>query len=197
VKLRGTAAFASGVAVAMWCGWVAFPGVLYRSTPQPFHFSHKTHAGEKAGMMCEDCHAVSDDGRFAGIPRLETCSSCHAEAIGGSADEKLFVEQYVKASREVGWLVYSRQPDNVSFSHATHVKVAKLECEKCHGQHGKTEKLRAYQENRVSGYSRDLWGPAIARISYPPVDRPGMKMDDCAHCHRQKDVLTSCLDCHK
>ena len=197
MTIRGTTAFASGLAIALWAGWVAFPRVLYRSAAQPFQFSHKTHAGEKAGLTCDDCHSVAEDGHFAGIPKLEKGSACHAEPVGPSADEKLFVERYVKPSKEVPWLVYSRQPDNVWFSHATHVKLAKLTCEKCHGQHGKTEKLRAYEENRISGYSRDIWGTAIARIDFRPVERPGMKMDDCAHCHRQNGVLTSCLDCHK
>lgn len=197
MTLRGTVAFTAGLAVALWSGWVAFPKVLYKSSPQPFQFSHQTHAGDKAGMTCEDCHSLREDGRFAGIPVLDQCTSCHSEAMGESQAEKIFVEQYVKASREVPWHVYSRQPDNVWFSHATHVKTAKLTCEKCHGEHGKTETLRAYEENRISGYSRDIWGASMARVSFNPVGRPGMKMDDCAHCHGEKGVLTSCLDCHK
>jgi hypothetical protein len=148
-------------------------------------------------MACEDCHSIGENGRFGGIPALDKCSTCHAEPVTQSAEEKLFVERYVKTSREIPWRVYSRQPDNVSFSHAIHVKLAKVACERCHGEHGKTDKLRAYEENRISGYSRDIWGSAMARISFRPVERPGMKMDDCAACHRDKGVTTSCVDCHK
>jgi menaquinone reductase, multiheme cytochrome c subunit len=197
VTIRGVTAFGSGLAFALWAGWVAFPRALYRSAAQPFQFSHKVHTGEKVGLTCDDCHSFGDDGRFAGIPRLDKCSACHSEPVSQSPDEKVFVEKYVKASREVPWLVYSRQPDNVFFSHATHVRIAKLACDKCHGGHGKSDKLRLYQENRISGYSRDIWGPSILRIGASAGGRAGMKMDDCTHCHRENGVLTGCLDCHK
>ena len=197
MKVRGTAMFVLGFAATLWAGWSAFPRALYRSASQPLNFSHKVHSGDKVGMACDDCHAVGEDGRFAGIPKLEKCSGCHAEPVTADADEKILVERYVKPEREVPWLVYSRQPDNVAFSHAIHINRAKLKCEKCHAGHDKTDKLRPYEENRVSGYSRDIWGTSISRLVAKPGARPGMKMDDCAQCHAQNKVVTSCLDCHK
>src|SRR5690349_17898482 len=133
MKFRGTAMFLLGFAATMWAGWFAFPRVLYSTGSQPLNFSHKVHAGEKVGMSCDDCHGIGEDGRFAGIPRVEKCAGCHAEPVTESADEQLLVTRYVKTEREVPWLVYSRQPDNVAFSHAIHVKLAKLKCEQCHG----------------------------------------------------------------
>ena len=197
MKLRGTAIFLLGFAATLWAGWVAFPRALYTSAAQPINFSHKVHAGEKVGMACDDCHGIGEDGRFAGIPKLEKCSGCHAEPVTTNADEKILVERYVKPELEVPWLVYSRQPDNVAFSHAVHVKTAKLKCEKCHADHEKTDKLRPYEQNRVSGYSRDIWGRSMIRVSAKPGSCPGMKMDDCARCHADNKVITSCLDCHK
>ena len=197
MTFRGTAMFLLGFAATLWAGWVGFPRALYRSANQPINFSHNVHSGEKVGMACDDCHAIGEDGRFAGIPRLEKCSGCHAEPVTENADEKVLVAEYVKQEREVPWLVYSRQPDNVAFSHAVHVNAGKLKCERCHGDHAKSDKLRPYEENRVSGYSRDIWGTSISRLVARPDSQPGMKMDDCVRCHAEQKVVTSCLDCHK
>lgn len=192
---RSLTLFLAGMAAALAAGWFAFPRVLYRAAPQPLQFSHKTHTGDKGGMKCEDCHTLRADGSFSGVPQLDKCSGCHAAPMGADPDEKLLVDRYVTPSREVPWRVYSRQPDNAFFSHAYHVNLAKIACDKCHGDHGKTEKLRAYEENRISGYSRDVWGSSLARVAVS--GRSGMKMSDCEHCHDQKGVVTGCIDCHK
>jgi hypothetical protein len=194
IPYRGILLFVAGLGTSLAAGWIGLPAVLYERTPQPVQFSHKTHSGT-AGMKCEDCHAVRDDGTFSGIPALAKCAECHAEPMGTTAAEKQFVEKYVKANREVPWHVYSRQPDNAHFSHANHVKLGKVACETCHGGHGKTETLRPFERNRISGYSRDIWGPSLARFT--GTGRAGMKMDDCMSCHRDKGVQDSCLDCHK
>ncbi|RPJ55168.1 MAG: cytochrome C [Acidobacteria bacterium] len=176
-------------------GWLVYPLALYETTDQPLQFSHKTHTGEKAGMACEDCHGFREDGTFAGIPRLENCANCHSEAQGTSAAEKALIEKYVSTNQEIPWLVYSRQPENVYFSHVQHVKLAEIKCERCHGPHGTSETLPPYQRNRISGYSRNIWGQSISGISTAPWD--GMKMDDCEHCHAERSVGTSCMGCHK
>jgi hypothetical protein len=195
--MRGTFWFVGGAALALWAGWGAFPRVLYRKHLQPLDFSHRVHTGEKVGSTCEDCHAISGDGRFAGIPKLAACTGCHAAAITEAASERLLVERYVTPSREIPWRVYSRQPDNVWFSHATHVKLAKLSCERCHGTHGRSDKLRVQEENRITGYSRDIWGASLSGISFRPPQRPSMKMDDCERCHREQGIVTGCVGCHK
>ena len=179
---RGTWLFWAGAAAAAGAGWGGLPAVLYHRQVQPVAFSHRAHT-EKGGMKCEDCHEFREDGSFAGIPRLEKCAGCHAAAMGTTAAEKQFIEGYVKPQREVPWASYSRQPENVYFSHAVHVKAARLECASCHGDHGQSETLPAYEEDRISGYSRNVWR--------------GMKMDDCVACHRQHGTENSCLDCHK
>ena len=102
-----------------------FPRLLYARAEQPLRFSHKTHASEQAGLGCADCHPIAEDGRFAGIPRVDNCAACHAEPQGETTDEKRLVEEYVKPAREIPWLVYSRQPENVRFPHAVHVKRAR------------------------------------------------------------------------
>jgi menaquinone reductase, multiheme cytochrome c subunit len=179
--------FVAGAILALGAGWAGFPRVIYTSRQQPVDFSHQVHA-DKAGSKCEDCHALRGDGSFSGIPTLDKCAGCHAAAMGTTAAEKYFIEQYVTPQREPQWASYARQPENVFFSHAAHVKLAQLKCETCHGNLGSTGKLPVYQEDRISGYSRDIWGHD---------GRPGMTMDDCVKCHRQKNLEHSCLDCHK
>ena len=56
-------------------------------------------------------------------------------------------------------------------------------------------RLRPFERNRISGYSRDVWGRNVAGIATAPWD--GMKMGDCSRCHRQRGVTESCQDCHK
>jgi hypothetical protein len=105
------------------------------------------------------------------------------------------VEKYVKPEKEVPWLVYARQPANVRFSHAIHTKRAGLKCERCHGEDGKSDAMRVYEENRISGYSRDIWGKSISRLR--KASNEGMKMDDCESCHAQRGFKTGCLGCHR
>jgi hypothetical protein len=186
--MRRIIPFLAGALIALAVGWAGFPRIIYRSRPQPVDFSHKVHA-DTAGTKCEDCHAIRADGTFAGVPTLDKCASCHAAPMGSTAAEKLFIDQYVTPNREPLWASYSRQPENVHFSHVTHVKRANLKCERCHGVEASSEHLRPYQEDRVSGYSRDLYGTG---------SRPAMRMDDCVSCHRQQQQREhSCLDCHK
>ncbi|SPF33869.1 conserved exported hypothetical protein [Candidatus Sulfopaludibacter sp. SbA4] len=177
--MRGKIIFLAGLAAALGAGWAGFPYAIYTSRPQPVDFSHKVHA-DKAGAKCEDCHAFRDDGTFAGIPTLDKCAGCHAAAMGTTAAEENFIDQYVTPQREPPWASYARQPENVFFSHAAHVKLGNVKCESCHGALGASDKLPRYRQDRISGYSR-----------------LGMSMTDCIACHRQQARADSCLDCHK
>jgi hypothetical protein len=71
--------FSAGLALALTLGWAGFPRLLYARAEQPLRFSHKTHASDKTGFGCADCHPLGEDGRFAGIPRIDNCAGCHAE----------------------------------------------------------------------------------------------------------------------
>jgi hypothetical protein len=105
----------------------------------------------------------------------------------------------VAEEKEVPWLVYSKQPDCVYFSHIPHVKMANLECATCHGKHSETDQLPLYEENRLTGYSRNIWGKRLSGVYFKkePYDR--MKMDDCAECHTKKGRKenNACFVCHK
>ncbi len=190
--MRGIVPFAAGVAIMLTAGWVGFPRVIYKSSRQPVDFSHRVHA-DKGGQKCDDCHPFRPDGTFAGIPTLDKCAGCHAAPMGATKAEKDFIDQYVTPGRQPVWASYARQPENVFFSHIAHVKRAQLACETCHGNHGASDHLLTYQEDRLGGYSRNLWQVAERTKG----TQPAMTMSNCIDCHRQHGLEHSCLDCHK
>jgi len=194
VNNKGILIFFTGFIGMLLFGWFLFPSLMYQSLEQPFQFSHVTHT-DLTGFSCNDCHYVKSDGRFSGIPTNENCSMCHMGMLGETEDERIFVEEYLMKDREVPWFVYSRQPENVYFPHVQHIELGEMSCETCHGDHGTSESLRSFQRNRLSGYSRDIWGPSITRINNPPGT--GMKMNDCIRCHEQADLTIGCIGCHK
>jgi hypothetical protein len=192
---RNMLVFGFGVLVALLIGWVVFPRILYVQRHQPLDFLHKTHA-EKSGLAdCSECHTLRENGTFAGIPAMEKCAGCHSDKIGQSSAEAILVDNYIKTEHETPWLIYSRQPANVWFSHAIHVKRAQLACTECHSTYGESDQVRLYQVNRISGYSRDIWGHSISRLRRSPHE--GMKMSDCEDCHKRHNVEVGCLGCHQ
>ena len=192
---RNSLIFGLGFAVALLAGWMVFPKVLYVQKQQPLAFHHKTHA-EKSGVAdCNECHALREDGAFTGIPAMDKCAGCHSERIGESKDEATLVDHYIKPGQETPWLAYARQPANVWFSHAIHVSRAGLACTECHSTYGQSDQVRVYEVNRISRYSRDIWGHSITRLRRAPHD--GTKMSDCEDCHRRHSVEVGCLGCHE
>jgi hypothetical protein len=109
----------------------------------------------------------------------ESCESCHFFREDGT---------------------YSGVP---KFSHIAHVKMGQMDCVTCHGHIGESESLKIYEANRITGYSRDIWGKNIAGIKWNSWDR--MKMDDCSECHQRENVNQGsvqtakggCFVCHK
>jgi len=194
--------FILGLVGSLVLGWVIFPQLLYSKKEQPIQFNHVLH-NELVDEGCESCHFFRDDGTYSGVPKLAQCIDCHEEVQGESEEEAKFVNQYVIKEREVPWLVYSRQPDHVFFSHVAHVKTGQMDCVTCHGDVGESESLKPYEANRISGYSRDIWGENIAGIKFNSWDR--MKMDDCSECHVRNNVNQGsvqtlrggCFVCHK
>ncbi len=174
-----------------------FPKLLYSKKDQPFNFDHHLHAYEADG--CESCHYLREDGSFSGIPKLATCRECHPDTapIGVTEDEEVFVKEYLAKGKEIPWFVYAKQPDCVFFSHAAHIDSgAGMECFECHGHIAETKTSRPYEENRITGYSRDIWGENIFGIKKNSWDR--MKMDDCAKCHKTETGRQGyCFQCHK
>ncbi len=194
--------FIIGLVVSLVIGWVVFPKILYSEKKQPFDFDHALH-NEVVDEGCESCHFFREDGTYAGVPKLAQCVDCHEEVQGDTEDEAIFVNEYVAKNREVPWLIYSKQPNCVFFSHVAHVKTAGMDCATCHGDIGESKSLKVYEKNIITGYSRDIWGKNMIGLKKNTYDR--MKMDDCAECHvkegvKQSSVQTkkgACFVCHK
>jgi menaquinone reductase, multiheme cytochrome c subunit len=201
--------FLAGLVGALIVGWVVFPMALYSKQQQPMNFNHALHMdpervfgieGDTQAERCQHCHSFREDGSFVGIPKLANCMECHDDPnspLGESPEEEHFLAEYVATGKEVPWLVYSRQPDCVYFDHLSHVKVAALDCKICHGPFGESSKTPVYEKNRISGYSRNIWGKNISGIKRNTWD--SMKMDDCANCHTEmgQGQNNACFVCHK
>jgi len=193
--------FILGLVASLVVGWVVFPKLLYSQKKQPVDFSHALH-NDLVDDGCQSCHFFREDGTYSGVPKLAQCIDCHEDVNGEDPEEEKFVTEYVAKDREVPWLIYSRQPDCVFFSHAAHVISGQMDCVTCHGHIGESTSLKVYEENRITGYSRDIWGKNIAGIKRNSWDR--MKMDDCADCHRENNVNQNsvqtqrggCFVCH-
>lgn len=172
-----------GLIASLLLGWFIFPRLIHSNKEQPVRFSHLKH-GEEASLTCQDCHSFRVDGSFAGLPNLSKCLECHEAAIGTSRAEADFIklaEKLKKEKKNIPWLIYSRQPDNVFFSHAAHVKMAKMECLACHKSVGsKTEKNPPYRYKWISGYAPEV-----------------MSMETCETCHEKQGKSNACFVCHK
>jgi hypothetical protein len=164
---------------ALFVGWGVFPQLLYSTKSQPINYNHALHQ-EDAGMSCEDCHFFREDGTYAGKPTLESCAECHEEAQGETEAEAKLVSEYVEPGKEIPWVSYSRQPDNVFFSHAAHVKMAEMACTECHRDVEEETEAPPVKINRLTGYPNEI-----------------MKMHVCEDCHAREHITNSCDVCHK
>ena len=123
---------------------------------QPIHYSHKIHAGDNQ-IECQYCHYSAKKSKHSGIPSLNVCMNCHeniAEYNGEEDLEKVYTrdfytneikklykavgwdensQSYTGETEPVKWVRIHNLPDFVYFSHAQHVTVAGLDCQKCHG----------------------------------------------------------------
>ncbi|MBC8420035.1 MAG: cytochrome c3 family protein [Desulfobacterales bacterium] len=203
--------FLLGLIGALIVGWIIFPAVLYSKQAQPINFNHALHLdsekvdgidGKTKAEKCEFCHGFRDDGSFTGIPKLEKCTECHDDPespLGETPVEKEFMKKYVADEKEIPWLVYSKQPDCVYFSHIAHVKMGTIACATCHGDFADNEKLPLYVKNRLTGYSINIWGKRISGFYWNKKPSDRMKMDDCARCHTkmEQEQNNACFVCHK
>lgn len=196
ILLSTAVPFLVGFFVLLGFGWLVFPGLLYAEKEQPVAFSHKTHV-EAQGMECGECHFLRKDGTFAGLPGIESCASCHTDLIGDTEAEKAFFTEYIEKNRQIPWLVYAKQPDNVFFSHAAHSEAVcsscheeltgPVLCSKCHMDMQNMETPPPHERNILTSYSRQT-----------------MKMEYCERCHANPGhtdgstrASNACFVCHK
>lgn len=136
---------------------------------QPIAFNHQKHVVENE-MDCSDCHEFYEKETFSGLPGADTCSFCHIEALGESAEEQKLVT-LLEEGATLEWERLFRQPPHVFYSHRRHAAVAQIECSVCHGSIGES--------------------PA------PPARVTQLTMDDCLDCHQKEGVSEDCTACHR
>src|SRR5512146_37667 len=137
---------------------------------QPDAYNHSVHV-KKLELACYGCHETSKTGEVAGLPALSICEACHQEANGTSPEEKKVVEA-VHAGREIRWARLYDLPRHVYFTHRRHVAVARIACERCHGDMG-------------------------SQARPPPAPLVAISMDRCMECHRERGASRDCDACHR
>lgn len=137
---------------------------------QPIQFNHQKHVKE-VGLDCSACHQYYADHQRSGLPDLATCTGCHQQPLGKTAEEAKLIKIAAQADPPVFRKLF-RLPDHAYYSHRRHVTVAKLQCPTCHG--------------------------AIADTTAPPP-RPLVRitMQVCTDCHTRQSVQTDCTACHR
>jgi mono/diheme cytochrome c family protein len=143
---------------------------------QPIKFSHQLHAGTNE-IKCQYCHSGAWKSKNATIPSLNVCMNCHKyvqatekydgeispeiSKIYSALDYDPATQEYGENPRPIEWVRIHNLPDLAYFNHSQHVKVANIDCEKCHG------KIEEMQEV----------------YQYSPLT-----MKWCINCHRETEV---------
>jgi hypothetical protein len=124
---------------------------------QPIAFPHKTHVEQN--LQCTTCHERAEKDAVAGRPPTELCLSCHGGGDGTGEIKKL---QAFEKHGEIPWNRVWRLPRHVFFPHRTHVVVAKLPCQTCHG-------------------------PMETLVRPPGRPLKTLAMNDCIACHEERE----------
>lgn len=209
-----SAALLALVGLASSCSlWRSIAG---EEGPPPRAFNHLAHMDR--GLTCLTCHESAEKGEAAGMPSKALCMECHEhlDNVAGVPREKT-VAQFLDDKGEPAWSRFTKQADEVIFSHAPHAKYD-VDCMTCHQGIDKNTGLRPGMVQRMSScvacHEKDAkedlscasCHAEISITSRPPNhDRNWKKMhgvcsraggqvatgNDCSMCH-QKDSCTAC-----
>ena len=97
---------------------------------QPIPFSHKHHVRDD-GLDCRFCHVSAETSRFAGIPTLATCMTCHSQLFTQTRALRPLVSAY-RSGERVQWNRVHELPDFAYFDHSIHLAKG-VGCTTCHG----------------------------------------------------------------
>jgi hypothetical protein len=158
---------------------------------QPVAFPHKAHLDlEDPKFECTTCHDQATKGPVAGRPSTKKCLSCHSGETKSAEEKKL--QAFGEKGGEIPWRRVWRLPAHVFISHRTHVAVAKVKCQTCHGPMETLDRppIRPLKELAMSDcigcHEQWRWPeegtPRVAEAAKaPPVRRVST---DCNACHR-------------
>jgi cytochrome c553 len=115
---------------------------------QPIKFSHAVHAGQNK-TDCNYCHYTAKTSKTAGIPAGSVCLNCHFLVRNGTRSGATEISKVIAAldeKRAVPWVRIYKLPDFVFFSHEQHVSAGQINCEACHGDVKKMNRLYQYSD---------------------------------------------------
>ncbi len=136
---------------------------------QPIRFNHQKHIG--AGLQCSDCHTLFASSPFAGLPKIDTCMTCHQTAMTQSAEEQK-IRDLAQQSKPLIWKQINQLPSHLYFSHKTHATSREIACATCHGD--------------------------MSKATTPPTaPRFAWKMNTCIDCHEKNNASVDCDTCHR
>lgn len=98
---------------------------------QQVPFSHKHHVSDD-GIDCRYCHVSVETSRFAGIPPLSTCMSCHSQLFTEQPVLSPLIRAYLGGDA-LAWNRVHDLPDFVYFDHGIHINKG-VGCSTCHGR---------------------------------------------------------------
>ena len=165
--------------------WGAFGFSVEPAVRQPVEFPHKTHV--ELNLDCTSCHERAEKDAVAGRPPTALCLTCHSG--GEPKGEEKKIQAFGENGGEIPWRRLWRLPSHVFFSHRTHVAVAKVKCQTCHGPMETLDRPPAGPLKKLA--MRDCigchqaWQFPAERAAEParvPVAR--RVSTDCTICHR-------------
>jgi hypothetical protein len=168
--------FFSLVILGMGVNWVSFEKPIGQ---QPVAFPHDIHAGSglgklsngeevgKLNLKCTHCHLYVEKSRFATVPPMSVCKSCHQNLPARTKElEKL--KTYLDSNQPIPWVKIHNEQPFVYFSHKRHIK-AKIDCANCHGDMTVVKTVKRVRT---------------------------LEMGFCVSCHRANNAPEDCLTCH-
>lgn len=167
-RVIATAAFTAGLLALVGsssCGLIRSLGTADAPPPRPFN--HLAHIDR--GLDCASCHETAATAVRAGMPSKEVCMACHEDIDKDPAvPAEKKVAWFLGPDGQPRWSAFTKQAEEVIFSHAAHAKTA---CADCH-----------------VGIDKDTG-------LVPPLLQ---RMASCTSCHeRQAPAKNDCASCHQ
>jgi hypothetical protein len=97
---------------------------------QPIPFSHEHHVRDD-GIDCRYCHTSVENSRFAGLPPLSTCMTCHSQLFR-DAPVLAPLHRAFAGGEPVRWKRVHDLPGFAYFDHSVHIAKG-VGCTTCHG----------------------------------------------------------------
>jgi hypothetical protein len=178
--------------------------------PPPRAFNHLAHLDR--GLTCQTCHEGAETNEVAGMPSKSLCMDCHEQLdqAPGVPPEKT-VAQFLDEKGEPAWSRFTKQSDEIKFSHARHA-AGKVDCLSCHAGMDKDAGLRpagmlqrmsscvaCHEKDAKECVSCESCHSVITAATRPPNHDKDWKRTH-GHCSREGgEVATgnSCTMCHQ